>query len=309
MRKMGLKRALALAAAAACLAAACGLAACSSSGGGDEPADGDAAEGSATEQSADEGASQDASEAVELRIYAADELSAVLPELQELYVEQNPQVSFADTLYDATESLAAQVAVDDDADLVLTSTTASMDDIEASIDPATRIELCSTDLVVVMAEGAGSELASVEDILSLEGSIGICDPNEAAVGLAALQALDEAGLAAYETDEDELVVELSWAGPLAEKIDLNSQDAESLAERIASGDLDAGFLYACDLDRFEGLEVVCTAEADSHRTIACSGAVLADSENPEAAADFMNFCLTDDEAQKILGNYGFDVLG
>ena len=39
------------------------------------------------------------------------------------------------------------------------------------------------------------------------------------------------------------------------------------------------------------------------------GAVVKTSSNADVAADFLNFCMTDAEAQKIFSNYGFELAG
>ena len=321
MKRTAWKRALAaMAAASLCLAAAFGLAACGSSGEGEG---GDAADSAASEQAAEGSSSgwQDVSgegeaeggadedDALELQIYAAEEFQTVLPALQELYCEANPDVSFADTRFDSSDDLADRIVSAADADLLLTASTESMDAAEDSIDPASRIDLFTTDLVVIMAEDSGANVDSVEDVFELDGVIGICDPTRAADGVYALQTLQDAGFVEYELDATGEVEGFTWFDPIAEKADAGSEDAEELAVRIASGELVAGLVCACDLPRLEGVEAVYTTESDSHETIACSGAVLADSENPDLAADFLDFCLSDEDAQQLLEAYGFDPLG
>ena len=321
MKRTAWKRALAaMAAASLCLAAAFGLAACGSSGEG-EGEGGDAADSAASEQAvegsssswqdaAGEGdAEAEADDAPELQIYAAEEFQTVLPALQELYCEANPDVSFADTRFDSSDDLADRIVSAADADLLLTASAESMDAAEDSIDPASRIDLFTTDLVVIMAEDSGASVDSVEDVFELEGVIGICDPARAVDGVYALQALQDAGFVEYELDATGEVDGFTWFDPIADKADASSEDAEELAVRIASGELEAGFVCACDLPRLEGVEAVYTTESDSHETIACSGAVLADSANPDLAADFLDFCLTDEDAQQLLEAYGFDLLG
>ena len=307
-----LKRVLALVTAALCLGGALGLVACGSSGDGDAAQD-EAGEGSTGGWQEAAGGDGDAegedADELELQIYAADEFQAVLPALQELYCEANPDVSFADTRFDSSDDLADRVQAATEADLLLTTSIETMDAAEKSIDPASRIEMCTSELILIMEEGSDESVQDVADVIELEGGIGICDPERMAEGVYALQTLEDADLVECELDEDGDIEEIVWSDALVDKIDAGSEDAEELAVRIAAGELEAGFVCACDLPRLEGVEAVCTAESTSHETIACSGAVLADSENPDLAADFLDFCITDEEARQLLEDYGFDLLG
>ena len=61
--------------------------------------------------------------------------------------------------------------------------------------------------------------------------------------------------------------------------------------------------------RYDGIEVAYTTPADSHKTILYPGAVVKDSANAEAAADFIKFCLENADAQKIFSEYGFELVG
>ena len=72
--------------------------------------------GDTTEQKADEPAApqtetqtpeaaEPESEAVELQIFAANSLTKAMAEAEELYTQQNPNVTFADTQYEASGTL------------------------------------------------------------------------------------------------------------------------------------------------------------------------------------------------------------
>ena len=59
--------------------------------------------------------------------------------------------------------------------------------------------------------------------------------------------------------------------------------------------------------RYDGIEVAYTCPDDSHKPIVYPGAVAASSKNAEAAADFLEFCMTDEDALAIWAEYGFEL--
>ena len=50
-----------------------------------------------------------------------------------------------------------------------------------------------------------------------------------------------------------------------------------------------------------------TVPSDTHKNIIYPAAVCADSENAEAAAAFLDWCTTDEEALKIWQEWGFEL--
>ena len=68
-------------------------------------------------------------------------------------------------------------------------------------------------------------------------------------------------------------------------------------------------VYTSDIFRYDGITVAYTTPADSHKNILYPGAVVKDSANAEAAADFIKFCLENADAQKIFSEYGFELVG
>ena len=67
------------------------------------------------------------------------------------------------------------------------------------------------------------------------------------------------------------------------------------------------FVYTSDVYRYEGIEVAYTCPDDSHKPIVYPGAVATSSENAGAAADFLDFCMGDEDALAIWAEYGFEL--
>ena len=79
------------------------------------------------------------------------------------------------------------------------------------------------------------------------------------------------------------------------------------AKYVSTGDATIGFVYSSDIFRYDGIEQAFVCPEDTHKPIVYPGAVSASSEHAAAAADFLNFCMNDAEAQKVWAKYGFEL--
>lgn len=271
------------AAAVACsLALVAGIAGCSS-----EPA----ATGSA-----------DAAETVELQIFAANSLEKAMPEVEALYTEQTG-VTFADTQYKGSGDLVEQMRGGAPVDVLITASSGTMDDaVEGElVDDATRQDMFVNDLVIVRGEGSDVEVGSLEDVASVDGNIAIGEPGAVPAGKYANQSLASVGL--YSNEEGEGG---EYADSIADKV-VQADKVGTAAQYVSTGDCAIGFVYTSDVYRYDGIEVAYTCPDDSHRPIVYPGAVASSSENAEAAADFLEFCMTDEDALAIWAEYGFEL--
>jgi molybdate transport system substrate-binding protein len=87
-------------------------------------------------------------------------------------------------------------------------------------------------------------------------------------------------------------------------IDTNEPDVRALLTKIEAGELDAGITYVTDVistaGRVEGVDI-----PDENNVVAeYPIAALASAPNPDAAAAFVEFVLSN-EGQAILTGYGF----
>jgi molybdate transport system substrate-binding protein len=242
---------------------------------------------------------------VNLQIFAANSLEKALPEVQALYTSKHPEVTFTDTQFKASGDLVEQIAAGAEGDLLITASKGSMDTAvtNASVDEATRIDMFGNDLVIVKAAGSAITVASLEDVKSDAFSkIAIGDAATVPAGQYANQSLNSIGLYSSDTGKDgEYDAAIAGKVVLADKVG-------TAANYVATGDCQIGFVYTSDLYRYDGIETAFTVPADAHKTILYPGAVLKSSKSAAAAQDFLNFCLTDPDAQKIWSQFGFEVL-
>lgn len=243
-----------------------------------------------------------AKEGVELQIFAANSLEKALPEVQGLYTEQTG-VTFADTQFKASGDLIEQMRAGAQADVLITASSGTMDDaVEAGlVDDGTRLDMFVNDLVIIKAEGSDVEISSLEDVANAEGKIAIGDAVTVPAGKYANQALSTIGLyTGVEGDDGEYAPGFADRVALADKVG-------TAAKYVSTGDAAIGFVYSSDIFRYDGIEQVFACPEDSHKPIVYPGAVSSASEEAQAAADFLDFCMNDAEAQKIWAKYGFEL--
>lgn len=239
---------------------------------------------------------------VELQIFAANSLEKAMPEVQALYTEKTG-VTFADTQFKASGDLIEQMRAGAQVDALITASKGTMDDAVAGelVDEATRLDMFVNDLVVVKAEGTDVEIASLEDVKNIEGKVAIGDAVTVPAGKYANQALNTIGLyTGGAGDDGEYAPEFADRVALADKVG-------TAAKYVSTGDATIGFVYSSDIFRYDGIEQAFVCPEDTHKSIVYPGAVSASSVHAKAAADFLDFCMNDAEAEKVWAKYGFEL--
>ena len=305
------KRIIVVAAFAMALVAAFALAGCSSSSTSASAS----ASGSSAASSATASSSASSAEAVELQIFAANSLTKAMAEVQDLYTQQNPNVTFADTQYKSSGELNSMLEGGAYADIEITASKGTMDKAEEAgyIDPATRVTMFKNDLVMVTAEG-NNDITEVtlDDIAS--GKYVICVGDDSVpAGNYANQSLSTVGC--FNDPDGKTGSESAgkangtdaYAGTPIEGKVVTDTSVGNVCKHAESGDVDIAFVYTSDVERFGGVKVVGTVPADTHKNITYPGAVCAQSNNAEAAKAFLDWCLSDKDAQEIWQKWGFEL--
>ena len=143
---------------------------------------------------------------------------------------------------------------------------------------------------MVVPEGAPGVETSVEVLLQGARRLSLAHPRAVPAGRYARAWLVELGL------WDEL-----------EQRTLAGMDVRAALAAVASGGADVGVVYRTDAMASEGVRVVHEVPAAGVRY---AGGVLADSERPELARQFLDLCSgADAEGRAILEAHGFLLLG
>ena len=252
----------------------------------------------------------DGQPAVELQVFAANSLSKALDEAQELYTSQNPGITFADTQYKGSGELNEMLAAGRYADMLVTASKGTMDDAvaEGYVDEATRADMFTNELVFVSKEGSTLQDVTLDDLKGSAYSLCVGDDSVPA-GTYAAQALSTVGL--YEppaADAGKTGAAITGKGGTYTGITpILQTSVGNVCKQAENGDVDLAIVYSSDVFRFGGVKNVGIIPDDTHKPIVYPGAVCAGSENAQAAADFMEWCLTDPDAQKIWQKWGFEL--
>lgn len=258
----------------------------------------------ADEPAQEPSAQPEAQQSVELQIFAANSLSKALDEVQALYTEHNPEVTFADTQYKASGELVEMLKAGSSADIFISASKGKMDDaVEGGfIDEATRFDMFTNDLVMV----TGQNNADVPEGLTLEeavsGDYSICVGDESVpAGNYACQSLATVGAYSDASGKGG-----EFTGAIADKVVLDTS-VGNVCKHAESGDVDIAFVYSSDVYRFGGVKVLSTVPADSHKAIVYPAAVTADDAEAEAAQAFLEWAVSNPDALVIWQKWGFEL--
>lgn len=301
MRK-GMKAALAVAVACACAVAVSALLAGCSSNEGGSPQASQSQDGAAT-----------TAEEVQLQIFAANSLSKAMEEVQALYHQQNPSVSFADTQYEGSGTLNEMLGAGSYADILITASKGTMDTAveKGYVDEATRFDMFTNELVIVAGESSDIRDVALEDLASGDYTLAVGDANVPA-GNYAKQSLSTTDPQCWISADGTAGKDCSGTDgtfdgtPLQGKVTEGSS-VGNVCSYANSGDVDLAMVYSSDVYRFGGVKIVSVVPDDTHKSILYPAAVCADSEHADAAEQFLNWAFTSEDAIKIWQEWGFEL--
>lgn len=304
-----MRKELGMIAVAGLLTLGLGLFSCSS---GDGAAD-QAAEPEATPNEATaEPEAEPAGDPVELQIFAANSLTKAMAEAQELYTQQNPNVTFGDTQYEASGTLNEMLGAGQYADILITASKSTMDTAveEGYVKEDTRQTMFNNDLVIVTKDGGelvGQDI-TLEDIAAGKYTLAVGDENVPA-GNYACQSLTTVG--GYIEPDGATGADATGKGGefseiLQPKVTLGGKVGD-VCKYAETGEVDIAMVYTSDVYRMGGVAICSVVPNDTHKAITYPGAVCADSNNAEAAQTFLEWCMTDEDCAQIWEKWGFEL--
>lgn len=215
-----------------------------------------------------------------MTIFAAASLQAAFTDVITAFEEANPEVTVESPVYDGSSTLVTQLVEGAEADVFAAADEATMADlVDAGLNDAEPQVFTTNTLVIAVEPGNPLEIADLADLDDTDYVV--CAP-EVPCGNATTQL--------FELSEIPLE-------PVSQE-----QNVTAVAERVLSGEVDAGLVYATDVaSRADLLEAVVPSGADqvvnSYPITTLGGA------DPAAVA-FVDFVLSDD-GQAILAEHGF----
>ncbi len=213
----------------------------------------------------------------ELTVYAAASLAGAFDAIGEAFTAQHPEVTVT-PVYDGSSTLVTQLIEGAPGDVFASADEANMDKLEdAAVDPAL---FASNTLVIAVPSGNRGGVETLADLATV--TTVLCAP-EVPCGAASTALLENADVSVSPASLE--------------------QNVTAVLTKVATGEADAGLVYATDVIGRDDVEVIVPDGADdvvNHYPIAA----LAEAPNSDAAAAFVDFVLSD-EGQRILAEFGF----
>jgi molybdate transport system substrate-binding protein len=194
--------------------------------------------------------------------------------------------------FDASSRLASQIAAGTPVDLFLSADVEWMDFLATKelVDRASRIDLLSNELVLVVPTVSRLEIRSPSDLTKpLIRKVALAAENVPA-GRYARQALSKLGL--WDAVQGRVV---------------NGANVRQALRLAAEGEVDAAIVYKTDALSEKRVRTAFAFPPDSHSPIIYPAAIVRGSPNQSEAQRFLQFCRSD-AAQKIFKSAGFAIV-
>ena len=192
--------------------------------------------------------------------------------------------------YGASQTLLSSIEVSGAGDLYLPADESYLDIAESRSLLRERFPIARMKVVLVVRKGNPHAIASLKDLTRNDVRLVQGAPDAAAIGKIVRESLLASG---------------DWAAVEGATVAFRATVTE-VANDVALGAADAGFIYDVMLSQYPGLEAIAFPEMAQVST-RVSIATLASTSQPEAAARFANFLTSSGAGHKHYAKHGFDV--
>lgn len=225
---------------------------------------------------------------VELFVSAAASLTDVMLELKEMYeTNHDGHITFN---FAGSGKLTQQIQQGAPVDIIISANEFWMDTLidENLVKKDSKIEVTGNRLVLITNEQSNLTYSSFDELDSEQlGDIAIGKPESVPAGRYTKEVLRALDL--WEEFEPNFIY---------------AQDVRQVLTYVESENVDIGFVYESDALISEKVKVLAIADASLHESILYPAAITKDSQHSKEAEEFLLFLLSD-EAQEVLGTYGF----
>ncbi len=230
-------------------------------------------------------------EPVTLSLSVAASLTDAMQEIEQLYTEEHPHISF-EFNFGSSGALQQQIEQGAPVDIFMSAASKQMNELEEKglLLDDTRVDLLQNELVLVVPKGF-SGVAEFADLAKDDITfITIGDPESVPAGKYAQEAFETLGI--WEKVQSKLML---------------AKDVREVLAYVEQEAVDVGAVYRTDAQISDKVEVVAAAPDGSHSPVIYPVAVIKDSEYPEESTDLIEF-LTGEQAGAVFEKYGFKVL-
>lgn len=232
-----------------------------------------------------------------LIVSAAASLQGAIEAIGDVYTQENlaktVQVSIVHN-FGSSGSLQQQIEQGAPVDVFISAAPKQMDALQEKdlLRNETRRDLLNNRIVLITPLDVES-VSSFEDLITnTVNKVSIGDPNSVPAGEYARETLAALGL--YETlqEQQRLVF---------------AKDVRQVLSYVALGNVEAGLVYATDAATSAQVQPIMTAPEGTHQPIIYPVAVVKQTQNPQAAQQFVEF-LSSDAAAVIFAEFGFSMV-
>lgn len=218
----------------------------------------------------------------ELTIYAAASLGTAFDELAAEFEARHPSLDVLPIVYDGSSTLATQLIEGAPADVFASADEKNMQKVvDAGLADSAEL-FASNTLVIAVPAGNPGGVTGLQSLADPALTVVLCAP-EVPCGAASQTLLADAGV-----DVEPASLE---------------QSVTAVLTKVATGEADAGLVYATDVRASADVEAV-DAEGAADVVNRYPVTMLTDAAHPQAAAAFIAFVLSDD-GRSVLSRLGF----
>jgi len=224
-------------------------------------------------------------------VSAAASLTDVLKEIGSAYdAKSKNTVKFN---FGPSSGLARQIDEGAPADIFFSADLKQMDNLDKKgrLEPGTRKNLLSNQLVMIVPADSKVGLSSPKDLLKADVKrIALAEPSTVPAGVYSKKYLADEGL---------------WSKVGSKVVPV--QDVRATLASVESGNVEAGFVYKTDAAISKKVKIVYEVPLDKGPKITYPVAIVKDSKHKAAARDFLNYVQTA-PAKDLFKKYGFVLL-
>lgn len=226
-------------------------------------------------------------EPVELTISAAASLQESLEELQKNYEKEHSTIKITYN-FGGSGALQQQILKGAPVDLFFSAAEDKFDElvIKGVIDKKQGTDLLANELVLAVPKKNEKHIQSFEDLIKAD-KIALGTPETVPAGKYGVETLQKMNI--WEDVKSKVVY---------------TKDVRQVLTYIETENVDAGIVYKTDALVSEKVDIIATAQGDTHTPIIYPVGVIKDSKHAKEAEDFYNY-LQSDEALKVFEKYGF----
>ena len=226
-------------------------------------------------------------EKVELTVSAAASLQDALSDIKTEFEKENPTIKL-NYNFGASGALQQQISQGAPVDIFFSAAEDKFQNLvdEGLIEESNGIDLVGNDLVLVIPKDSTKGIESFED-LPKATKIALGTPESVPAGQYGKDTLENLGL--WSTLEEKVVY---------------AKDVRQVLTYVETTNVDAGIVYKTDALTSEKVQIIATAEDDSHDPIIYPVGIIKNSFHLGEAELFYNY-LQSDKAIKVLEEYGF----